>query len=69
MSDVVIFIMGCLVSIVVLSAVGLLFWGAANEPRGGLVPQAEPKRTVARPAPSVSVQPVSAARATSTSPA
>ncbi len=36
MSDVIIFGMGCFVSLVVAGAVGLLMWGAANEPRGGL---------------------------------
>ena len=38
MNDVIIFGMGCFVSLVVASAVGLLLWGAANEPRGGVVP-------------------------------
>ena len=32
MSDLLLFFIGCLVSLVVLSAVGLLLWGAANEP-------------------------------------
>ncbi len=38
MSDVVIFCMGCLVSLFVASAVGLLLWGASNEPRGSVLP-------------------------------
>jgi hypothetical protein len=38
MNDVIIFGMGCFVSLVVASAVGLLLWGAANEPRGGVLP-------------------------------
>jgi hypothetical protein len=31
-SEVIIFAFGCFVSLIVLSAVGLLLWGAANEP-------------------------------------
>ena len=41
MNDVIIFGLGCFVSLVVASAVGLLFWGAANEPRGGVLPNDE----------------------------
>lgn len=36
MNDIVIFAMGCIVSLFVASAVGLLLWGAANEPKGSL---------------------------------
>lgn len=39
MSDVIIFAMGCLFSSIVACAVGLLLWGAANEPRGELLPE------------------------------
>lgn len=56
MSDIIIFCMGCFVSLVVASAVGLLLWGAANEPRGGVVPgkksdQAVPQTTPTPPTP------------------
>jgi len=40
MSDVFLFLIGSLVTLVVSAAVGLLFWGAMNEPRPG----AEPSR-------------------------
>ena len=39
MSDFALFFIGCFVSLIVLAAVGLLIWGAANEPRGSIVPQ------------------------------
>ena len=39
MSDFLLFFIGCFVSLVVLSAVGLLMWGAAREPRGTLLPR------------------------------
>ena len=38
MSDVYIFCMGCFVSLIIASAVDLLLWGAANEPRGSILP-------------------------------
>jgi len=38
-TDLTIFFMGILVSLVVAGAVGLLLWGAANEPRGTLLPR------------------------------
>jgi hypothetical protein len=38
MSDLYIFVLGCFVSLLVAAAVGLLMWGAANEPRGELLP-------------------------------
>ena len=37
MNDLILFLLGCFVSLVILSAVGLLMWGAANEPRGSLL--------------------------------
>lgn len=41
MSDVLLFFIGCLVTLMVAAAVGLLLWGAANEPRGTLFPSKE----------------------------
>ncbi len=41
MNDFYIFCFGLLVSLVVASAVGLLLWGAANEPRGSILPAQE----------------------------
>ena len=41
MSDVFIFLIGCLVSLMVLSAVGLLLWGAAHEPHAAERPKSE----------------------------
>lgn len=38
MSDIIIFAVGCFFSLIVAGAVALLFWGAANEPRGELFP-------------------------------
>lgn len=32
MNDVMIFIVGCVVTLAVMAAVGVLFWGAAQEP-------------------------------------
>lgn len=37
MSDIIIFGIGCFVSLMVAGAVGLLLWGASNEPSGNLV--------------------------------
>jgi hypothetical protein len=37
-SDFFIFCMGCIVTLMVAGAVGLLLWGAAHEPRGNLLP-------------------------------
>ena len=56
MSDVYIFCMGFFVSLVVASAVGLLLWGAANEPRGSIFPakksdQTAPQTKASPPAP------------------
>lgn len=39
MNDALLFFIGCFVSVMVASAVGLLLWGAANEPRGSLLPR------------------------------
>ena len=52
MSDVIIFVVGCFVSLVVAGAVGLLMWGAAHEPDGGLLPSLQPtdKKNEARSA-------------------
>ena len=55
MSDVYIFCIGFFVSLVVASAVGLLLWGAANEPRGTVLParksgQVAPQRRPSPPA-------------------
>jgi hypothetical protein len=41
MSDFFIFALGCFVSLIVASAVGLLLWGAAQEPRAALRPLRE----------------------------
>lgn len=51
MSDVIVFFMGCFVSLMVLGAVGLLLWGAANEPRGRLLPRGhvQPPKPRSRP--------------------
>jgi hypothetical protein len=49
MSEVIIFGVGCFVSLIVASAVGLLLWGAANEPRGGFVPGREEEATPPKP--------------------
>ncbi len=38
MSQLALFLFGCLVTMVVASAVGLLMWGAANEPEDGELP-------------------------------
>ena len=38
MSDVYIFGVGCVVSLFVACAVGLLLWGASKEPRGSVLP-------------------------------
>lgn len=39
MSDLYIFLLGLIVTGIVSAAVGFLMWGAANEPRGTLLPQ------------------------------
>ncbi len=44
MSDLHIFVVGCFVSLIVASAVGLLLWGAANEPSGDTLPTKEIRR-------------------------
>lgn len=48
MSDVIIFGVGTLVSLMVAGAVALLLWGAAREPRGNLLPDQDSSQ----PAPS-----------------
>lgn len=42
MNDFFIFALGCFVSLIVASAVGLLLWGAAQEPRAELRPVRAP---------------------------
>ena len=54
MSDILLFFIGCFVSLIVASAVALLLWAAANEPRGGRSKVAESARrpvSAARPMP------------------
>lgn len=50
MNEFSLFLVGCFVSLIVLSAVGLLLWGAAQEPRGGVVPERKGARAL-RPVP------------------
>ncbi len=54
MNDVIILGLGCFVSLVVACAVGLLLWGASNEPRGEIMPgqQANAASPSSRPTPS-----------------
>jgi len=44
MNDLSIFVIGCIVSLVVVGAVGLLLWGAANEPEEVLASRGSAKR-------------------------
>lgn len=57
MSDVILFGVGCLVTMVVASAVGLLLWGASQEPQGDLLPDREARQ----PEPRVPTEPPSPA--------
>ena len=41
MNDSFIFLFGCFVSLIVASSVGLLLWGASNEPEDGELPNEE----------------------------
>jgi len=42
MDDLLLFLIGCIMTTMVAGAVGLLMWGAANEPKGELFPSSEP---------------------------
>ncbi len=44
MSDLHLFLLGLFVTLMVSGAVGLLMWGAANEPRGNLLPRRKTKK-------------------------
>ena len=48
MTDISLFIVGCIVTSMVLSAVGLLLWGAAQEPRRQPMRQPVPVRVSSR---------------------
>ena len=51
MSDLFIFFVGCVVTVMVASAVGLLLWGAAREPRETPVPGKQTPRKATSTAP------------------
>ena len=51
MSDLYIFGMGCFVSVICASAVGLLLWGAANEPRASAPPSKKASEVAPRSGP------------------
>ena len=53
MNDILIFAAGCFVSLIVAAAVGLLMWGAAQEPEE-VLPDTQGKGRTATPPPSVS---------------
>lgn len=48
MNDLFLFLGGCFVSVLVVSAVGLLLWGAANESREPVRERAASRRTPRR---------------------
>jgi len=56
-NDVILFGVGCLVTLIVASAVGLLLWGASREPQGDLFPD----RKAGNPEPRVPSEPPTAA--------
>ncbi|MFT5049818.1 MAG: hypothetical protein ACI8QZ_001211 [Chlamydiales bacterium] len=51
MSHVIIFGMGCFVSLIVASAVSLLLWGAAHEPHGETLPSKGNRKPEPQPRP------------------
>jgi len=56
MSDLILFLVGCVVSLMVAGAVGLLLWGAASEPRGSVFSRGKavtPGRRMSRGSPAV----------------
>lgn len=53
MSDLFIFLVGCVVSLLVASAIGLLLYGAAREPRGSISSRGEAGSRVSRGAASI----------------
>lgn len=49
MNEAILFAFGCFVTLMVFGAVGLLMWGAANEPRPGARPsEQDPERAAQR---------------------